>query len=55
MRSYDTNDGWFQANGISLKAEHSLRYLQLVMDSIKRCVARGGLVSVSNSLEKDIQ
>jgi hypothetical protein len=55
MRSAEATDDWYQADGVRLKPEYGVRYVTAVCSGVKRAMDRGGVVSLSNSLEKDMR
>ncbi len=48
-------DAWYRAGGLFLTYEAGPKYVTSIVASVKRSVDRGGVVSVSSSLEKDMR
>ncbi len=55
LREADVTDAWYRPGGIGLTHESGIRYVTSVVSSVKRSIDRGGVVSVSSSLEKDMR
>ncbi len=48
-------DAWYRPGGLFLTQDAGPRYVTSVIASVKRSIDRGGVVSVSSSLEKDMR
>ena len=55
MRAYETTDSWFQLDRDSMKAEYGVRYVSTLLTAVRRCIDRGGVVSISDSMERDMR
>ena len=51
----ETNAAWFREDGQRMKPEYGTMYLRSILSGIRRSIDKGRLVSISKSLEKDIQ
>ncbi len=49
------SDDYFRVDGIHLKREFGIHLLTEIFTTVRRYVDRGGVVSTSSSLEKDMQ
>ncbi len=55
LKEAEVTDAWFRPGGQYLTHDSGLRYVTSVVASVKRSIDRGGIVSVSSSLEKDMR
>ncbi len=55
LRGYETNDQWYQIDGIHLKTDQGIKYATALLTATRRCVDRGGVVSLSSSMENDLR
>jgi hypothetical protein len=55
LKEADVTDAWYRPGGLFLTHTSGVSYVTSVVSSVKRSIDRGGIVSVSSSLEKDMR
>lgn len=55
LRGTKVTDSCFRSDGFHFKIEFGVPYVNRVFGAVKRCLDRGGIASLSNSLERDIK
>jgi hypothetical protein len=55
VRLPTSNDNWFKADRIHLKNDHGAKLLSQVIEAVRRSVDKGGVMSTSSSLERDMR
>ncbi len=55
LKEAEVTDAWYRAGGLFLTYEAGPKYVTSIVASVKRSIDRGGVVSVSSSLEKDMR
>jgi hypothetical protein len=55
VRLPTSSDSWFKSDGIHLKDDHGAKLLTQVIEAVRRSLDKGGVMSTSSSLERDMR